>query len=298
MRFSLVFLLCLTISGAASADDGVLEINQSCAVNTGCFAGDTAGFPVTITTTGSYRLTATLTLPNENTNGIEISANSVSLDLNGFEIAGPVACQSRPVSCTPSSGTGSAVDSSGFTGTTVANGRIRGMGFRGLDLSAYAIVEGVALTSNRAQQIVVGAGSIVRNNIASFGGNTGISAGAGAVVTGNTANNHGNAGISAGSGSTVAGNSAYLNGSDGIIVSSGSTVVGNLVYANLGDGIQTTSSSMVQRNTIRENALFGIRNVSALSPTAYRNNTIYLNQTGEVEDGVDLGGNYCAPACP
>ena len=32
----------------AFADEGVLEINQVCAVNTGCFVGDSAGFPVTI----------------------------------------------------------------------------------------------------------------------------------------------------------------------------------------------------------------------------------------------------------
>ena len=33
---------------AASASDGVLEINQTCATQTGCFPGDSAGFPVTL----------------------------------------------------------------------------------------------------------------------------------------------------------------------------------------------------------------------------------------------------------
>lgn len=37
----------------ASASDGVLEINQTCAIQTGCFAGDTAGLPVTISASGS-----------------------------------------------------------------------------------------------------------------------------------------------------------------------------------------------------------------------------------------------------
>ena len=37
-------LLLLTLAIPAFASDGVLEINQTCAVNTGCFAGDTAGF--------------------------------------------------------------------------------------------------------------------------------------------------------------------------------------------------------------------------------------------------------------
>jgi hypothetical protein len=44
------------------ASDGQLEINQACAVNTGCFPGDDPGFPVTITQPGSYRLTGNLDL--------------------------------------------------------------------------------------------------------------------------------------------------------------------------------------------------------------------------------------------
>ena len=122
MRPIIVSILFMSLSGPAFAEDGVFEINQSCAVNTGCVTGDTAGFPVTITTTGSFRLTGNLTVPNENTDGISISANSVSLDLNGFEIAGPTVCQSLPVTCTPASGTGSGVDSNGFVGTSVTNG--------------------------------------------------------------------------------------------------------------------------------------------------------------------------------
>ena len=39
----------LTLAPGAQAVDGVLEINQACAANTGCFTGDSAGFPVTIT---------------------------------------------------------------------------------------------------------------------------------------------------------------------------------------------------------------------------------------------------------
>ncbi len=35
---------------SALAADGALEINQDCAA-VGCFSGDTAGFPVSITTT-------------------------------------------------------------------------------------------------------------------------------------------------------------------------------------------------------------------------------------------------------
>jgi hypothetical protein len=300
MRPISVSLLFVLLAGAASASDGVLEINQSCAVNTGCFSGDTAGFPVAITTVGSYRLTGSLTVPNENTDGIVISANSVSIDLNGFEIVGPTSCVGSPVSCTPSTGTGTGIDSGVFAGISVKNGRVRGMGFRGVDLGEYSLVEDVQVSSTRGQQILVGDSSIVRDNVASFGGNIGVFTGAGTIVSGNSVSNHGSAGISTGSGSTITGNTAYLNGADGIITSTGSTVAGNLSYRNSGDGIQTTSSSLVQRNTIRSNIGFGLRNVVSLAPTAYRNNSILLNSGGPVDNSVDLGGNTCSTvaACP
>jgi hypothetical protein len=55
----LVLGCALLLSISSRAADGVIEINQSCVAG-GCFAGDTAGFPVTISQPGSYRLTSNL----------------------------------------------------------------------------------------------------------------------------------------------------------------------------------------------------------------------------------------------
>ena len=55
------------------AGEGVLEINQACAVNTGCFPGDTALFPVIIQgamAPGSYILTSNLVVPDPNTTAV------------------------------------------------------------------------------------------------------------------------------------------------------------------------------------------------------------------------------------
>ena len=62
MRLFVLPLLTLTLALPALAVDGVLEINQACAESTGCFAGDSPGFPVTIQDPGSYRLTGALVL--------------------------------------------------------------------------------------------------------------------------------------------------------------------------------------------------------------------------------------------
>ncbi len=110
--------------------------------------------------------------------------------------------------------------------------------------------------------------------------------------------NLGSNGISTGSGSTIQGDTPYQNANDGIATSSGSNVAGNMSHANSGDGIQATSSSLVQRNTTNENNGFGINNVLDLSPSAYRNNMIRLNQAGAVEDAIELGGNHCSMISP
>ena len=46
------------IAPTAVADDGVAEINQTCATMTGCFSGDTPGWPVTIDGTAGAQLRA------------------------------------------------------------------------------------------------------------------------------------------------------------------------------------------------------------------------------------------------
>jgi hypothetical protein len=63
--------------------DGVIEINQTRALAGGVTPGDAAGFPVTISQPGSYRLTGNLDVPG-NRDGVQIEANDVTLDLNGF----------------------------------------------------------------------------------------------------------------------------------------------------------------------------------------------------------------------
>ena len=101
MRSLRTLPLFLALATPAIASDGVLEINQTCVVQTGCFAGDTAGFPVTITTPGSDRLTSDLTVPDENTVGISVGTHDAGIDLNHFATLGPVTYSGIPLVCTP-----------------------------------------------------------------------------------------------------------------------------------------------------------------------------------------------------
>ena len=70
-------------------------INQGNAA-TGIGGGDTPGFPVTITNSGSYIL-STNRSPPTGVDAIDITASNVTLDLNGFTIGGYQPCsRARP----------------------------------------------------------------------------------------------------------------------------------------------------------------------------------------------------------
>ena len=86
-RTMLVLLVAAGSSVAALAVDGVIEINQARALAGDVTPGDFGGFPVWITQSGSYRLTGDL-IPPSGIDGINIFADNVTLDLNGFGVLG------------------------------------------------------------------------------------------------------------------------------------------------------------------------------------------------------------------
>ena len=219
-----IALLTIALASPALAVDGVLEINQACAVNTGCFSGDAAGLPVTITAAGSYRLTGNLTVPDENTDGITVSANDVGIDLNNFAIIGPVTCSGTPTTCIPASGTGSGIEraSLNFGSTSVKNGSITGMGYYGIWLGDQSEVTNVRVRWNRLD------------------------------------------GISAEWGSTVSGNAAYGNDDDGISVVNGSTVSGNTVRGNTGYGLRFSGTESAYSENVISNNTAGTGDGSAV----------------------------------
>lgn len=241
---SILVLLSAMLATPAFASDGVREINQTCAAQTGCFAGDAAGFPVTISAAGSYRLTGNLAVPNENTSGITIGISDVSVDLSGFSISGPVVCNGLTAICTPNSGTGSGVASTSpsFSGHSVRNGIVSGMGSYGVSLpGAQGEVTNVRARSNRLDGISVSFGSTATGNVAWRNGGSGIFAGGGSTVSGNTSSSNLSHGIETSPGCTVLGNSTRSNEEFGLSLGSQSGYRENVISANLGGTIAGTT---------------------------------------------------------
>ncbi|NVN91043.1 MAG: right-handed parallel beta-helix repeat-containing protein [Desulfuromonadales bacterium] len=266
-------LLLALSTTPASAVDGVIEINQARALAGNVTSGDTAGFPVTISQSGSYRLTGNLTVPNTSVHAIQITADNVSVDLNGFSIIGQTVCSGTPLECVPTA-SGYGIDSL-RNNISVANGVIRGMGMGLWLVGDTLVVENVRVLSNSMGGIYLGYNAIVNRSVSRNNGGNGIN-----VFNG-----------------TVNGNTSSGNGKDGISVSvKGATVTNNFVSDNEENGIHMTRG-VAMGNTAVKNTGFGL-----LSEGGCVYNMFYDNNGGNSNsqrDCIALGSNVCgAGLCP
>jgi hypothetical protein len=289
------------------ATDGVREINQTCAVETGCFFGDAPGFPVTITSAGSYRLTSNLTVSGASSSGITtetttlppVWANDVSVDLNGFTIAGPVTCtgQGSAVLCSPA-GDGDGIDMPNSARVRVHDGIIRGFARHGLIAGDRARIRDVISESNGSTGILVGfdasvdasetrqngedgiyaeVGCSIAQSSASANGNRGIVASGECVVSRSVARTNGSHGFNSGGASTYRENVARSNEGVGIRALSNSIVSGNVVSFNGEEGIVVSGGAVVEGNTVRLNDGNGI---AAFKGSNVRGNSVQDNGHG------------------
>ena len=155
--FPLIALLLLALVGPALADNGRIEINEASVAAAG-------GFPFTISQPGSYVLTSNLLVP-PSSDGIVLMASDVTVDLNGFRIAGPAGCEPMQ-DCGQSairSGTGQG------HGVTVRNGIIRGFNDTCVELRDFAYVTDLVVRECGDHGISVGReGLVVNNRVSEF----------------------------------------------------------------------------------------------------------------------------------
>ena len=157
-------LLLVTSAGIAHA--APKKITQARALAGGITPGDAPGFPVTISRPGSYILQTNLTLPSTTgTIGIEVLAESVDINLNGFTIRGPKVCPDEDSTpCPPGIEDTSYHLIKGGDNVTVRNGTARGSGGNGITLGAHATIERVNILWNGLFGLVAGKGSHVRDS--------------------------------------------------------------------------------------------------------------------------------------
>jgi hypothetical protein len=206
-KLAAVFFAAVTMLGfaaTAGAVDGIIEINQAKVLAGG------GSFPYKITASSagrSYRLTGPLTVP-ASTDGIDVTAPNVTIDLNGFTISGPGTTNAfAPYGVSaPALNAGNA---------TVENGTVTGFG-RG---------------------VVIGNGII--RNVQAFKNVVGVEVGTASVVSGDTLNTNTEFGIVCdGDGNLISGNTVFQNGT-GISCAATSGYAGNVLNNtnNVQDGV-------------------------------------------------------------
>lgn len=171
----LAVALTLVVPAPVLGDDGAVEINQALALAGGVTPGDGAGFPVTLSAPGRYFLSSDLDLTSltvpENASAINVTADHVEIDLRGFSLVGASVCTGmgngvgpNGIQCTLS-GSGVGVDGSAVSAshTRIRNGRVTGMGSRGLRLGSGAVVEEVDVSHSPVGGILCGDDCTVRS---------------------------------------------------------------------------------------------------------------------------------------
>lgn len=225
---SIIFMsACLgSLSNSASAVDGQILITQARALAGNVTPGDTAGFPVTISRSGSYRLAGDIIVPSLGANGIEATADNVELDLNGFSIKGPNICDSNG-NCDTGTGVG-------VIAGVIKNGTVEGMGSHGVKVlradniivahnggtgALCTLCSQISAYQNGSDGINVGnilgtqTGGVLTNCWAEGNGANGITnGGSGVSISNCTATRNGRFGIEVGPGSTVSNSVANKNG--------------------------------------------------------------------------------------
>jgi len=147
MNFTRSLFIAAALISTGSAALAQATIDQNKALAGGFLPGDSAGFPITITQPGSYKLMSNLVVP-PNVEGIQISADGVTLDLNGFKISSTGVCTQNAstlaVGCT-------GLGSIGITASLGMNVNIRNGTVQGFKHGIYidsGIVDGVSLRHN------------------------------------------------------------------------------------------------------------------------------------------------------
>lgn len=211
--------------------------------------------PLTITEWGSsWYLAENITTSG---GGIQVDAEDVTIDLNGFRLEG---------------GTGHGIyGSSSGAAVTIRNGAVRGWAGSGIHFDLGIIV--------------------VENVVARWNGGSGIHVGHSSRVSDCTAGNNSAAGILTGGISMVVNCDSGNNGANGIETGDDSRVIGCIATINVGNGIYASSGSLVSGCTASDNNLNGIRTDSN---GHILNNTCISNSEFSPEDkaGVFALGHY------
>lgn len=243
---------------------------------------------------GSYYLTGNIVVPSNGV-GIQVSADNVTIDLNGFTISGTTVGNSASQGInvpsarrylTIKNGTVRNFGSECVDAENVTGGRFEDLaifdsiGNYGIRVGNNAVVRGVRAESNNVAGMLGGFGCTFTQCVGIDNGGDGIAAGSYATVSDCTATDNGQDGISTVQRSTVINCASSGNFSDGIEMSFGG-VVKNCTTSFNGQGIRVEAGGavLILENECSNNTNAGIL-VAAGEANRVESNHVGFNGTG------------------
>ncbi|MBW2383270.1 MAG: right-handed parallel beta-helix repeat-containing protein [Deltaproteobacteria bacterium] len=287
----LVILLLLAAPPTVAARDGVIQLNASRAAAGGVTAGDSPGHPVTISESGSYRLVGNLVTASD-VSAIEITADHVTLDLNGFSLTGIGSGNEEGIAIIGPR-----------TDVEIRDGSVHDFGDAGIrssDCSGCRVIRVRVFDNGWTGVLLGGQGNLIRDSTAWSNGSSGLYANGGSSFLRNVSHNNNTFGISlSGNGGTIANNTVYDNNSSGLAARFGGHAVirSNASFSNGGDGIEATGGSVVVDNSVANNTGHGL---DLTADCGYGGNVMRGNTAGTVDAGVQIDSNICEgnASCP
>ena len=269
-------------AAAGFAADGRGEIDMVA-------VSDAGGFPFVIAQPGSYVLTGDLRVANANTTAIQITADDVTLDLNGFSISGVTECSSTTTvtTCSPT-GSGIGIDiSSTATNVAVRNGTVRGMGSLGISSSPSGTrIEELQVVSNGSSGLSLGPDATITGCKASRNQSIGLEANDGSLFARNATADNGFFGFSVFDYSVLSGNTGTNNHADGIDALLANVIRNSTSNSSTGIGIDSSDGSVIRQNALRQNGNVGIR---CFSGCTARQNTVETSGRAVAAAGLSFG---------
>jgi hypothetical protein len=220
-----------------------------------------SSLPFTITQPGTYYLTGNLT---GTVGGITISADDVTLDLNGFSLSG-------------GSGDGISVPLL-QSGIGIRNGTVQGWGEDGVDAELSH-----SSMDNGGVGLKMGSGSVVRGCVAYSNTLHGITTETNSTVVDSAAYKNTEVGIQVKEGSLVTQSTAGNNLGHGIYnITGGATISHSSAFGNSGAGIYIdTEAGTISNCTATTNGLAGL---------AGELGSLIVNSTGQSNVGAGIAG--------
>ena len=204
-----------------------------------------SSIPITISNAGSYYLTTNLT-GAASSSGITVSADNVTLDLNGFALVGVGGSLNGITAPTP------------ISSFTVRNGTIRNWIGSGISVSASdSTFERLSLLSNSSTGLSGGTHALVRDCAVASNG-SGIVVGQGSDVRNCIVRSNSLAGISTGEACSIVDCTVFRNGTQGILLANASSVERCVVKTNLQNGILGLANNSITRCIVSQNNSNGI----------------------------------------